>query len=360
VHKEPRELEAIAHGVHVGVRDLFVSNGELELKPLEHFNGKALARALPRCPTRRRRALGRDAAELADDARRDLRAQGLATGRARRARGRAARRSLVDPRALVRGRARRRAALLADREAEDDGAQGALAHAAVRRRRRHGARVARRGRDGRDRDGEPRAQRGRRPGREREGASRAADGTCASATSSSAWTTTSRERKAAVRWAAAAHEAGARSVRVVELEGAKRLRRRRARARAPRRSRVARRSCSSSASRRASTSRRAVVEQLLDKPTAFADETIDDARARDDHHAPAVVVPLSTSAHAVALDRIPVGRVGIIYGPPGQGKSTLLALLDGRRHPQGRARDHRERRRRARDDATAAHDRGGR
>jgi hypothetical protein len=46
-HKEPPcELEAIAHGVHVAVRDLFVSNGELELKPREHFNGKALARAL--------------------------------------------------------------------------------------------------------------------------------------------------------------------------------------------------------------------------------------------------------------------------------------------------------------------------
>jgi putative DNA primase/helicase len=133
-------------------------------------------------------------------------------------------------------------------------------------------------------------------------------------------------RKAAVRWAAAALEAGARSVRVVELEGESGydvgelvLEHRDDHS-------IARRRLLELGEQAKPYEPPRLVEQLLDKPTAFADEAVDALEAGS-----IILRPLS-SVRARRLrmlwrSRIPVGRVGIIFGPPGQGKSTLLALM---------------------------------
>jgi hypothetical protein len=132
-------------------------------------------------------------------------------------------------------------------------------------------------------------------------------------------------RKAAVRWAAAAGEAGARSVRVVELEGpsgydvGELLLEHRDEPAGARR-----RLLELAEQARDYEPPRAL--KRVDTPLELADSAIDELT-------PGTIIlrPLSSVTprrlRMLWRSRIPVGRVGIIFGPPGQGKSTLLALM---------------------------------
>lgn len=128
-------------------------------------------------------------------------------------------------------------------------------------------------------------------------------------------------RKAAIRWALTARNRGAASVHVVTLEG-------------PEGYDVGE-----------------IVRELHGQPGAARARLMMLAAHAEEFEMPVRTVPERTAAPDINgvepgdtvrtpmssfrverlemlwRDRIPVGRVGIIYGPPGQGKSTLLALM---------------------------------